>query len=143
MSDVLTPEQEDEFLDLVLPCQNELEYQRALVVFGKKYGRSAELSLDEGEKWLLRRAIRRTDYQYRMGERGEIWSWNTNRAFRSKCPWTWVEHRMLDWAGQKHAESKKEITIEYLAYLFQRTQEEVKEEIERRQKVKFGIEGLF
>lgn len=127
----------DLFLDLVLPCDSEISYQRALVAFGATCQRGSELSLDEGEKWLRRRSIRRSDYKYQR-QSGAL----PPRNVRDSLPWTWVEYRILDWAKNPGSESKKIPDAVYLATLLNRTVTEVEEKILERQNIKNGIRGF-
>lgn len=130
----LTPEQEDEFLGLVIPCENELEYERALVLFAKKYNRTAGVGIKEGNRYLLRRAIRRSDYQGPHSNR---------RRKRVGLPYSWTEQRILRWAfDSRYAESVTPPTVEYIANLLQRSVEEIDKERTRRKTTKFGIRGF-
>lgn len=122
------------FLDEILKCDSQVDYERKLVELGSQMGRKAELSLDEGEKWLRRRAIRRTDYKritaiYRSGTRDLL-------------PWSFVDLKILDWAKDPGAESKKTPDAAYLAMLLNRTVTEVEEKILERQNIRNGIRGF-
>lgn len=129
-----TGEQQDEFLDLVLPCNNQEEYQRALVQFGARYGRSAELSLDEGENWLRRRAKCRSVYAGLS---------TYKRMRRTNLPFSYVENKILDWADNWHTESSYRPTALELSLLLHRSISEVEKEIENRRTSKAGMENLF
>lgn len=130
----MTLDQVAVFLDEILKCDSQIEYERKLVDLGKKMGRNAFISFSEGEKWLRRRAIRRTDYQkktaiYRAGTRDLL-------------PWSYVELKILDWAKYPGTESKKIPDAAYLATLLNRTVTEVEEKILERQNIKNGIRGF-
>ena len=133
MSFVWTKELEDQFLNLMLPCRDALEYQRCLVTFGALFGRGPDISIDEGEQWLRRRSNRRTEYwpdSVRNNRQGEAWSW--------------VEEKILDWALVPSRESGKgPAGADYLAGLLQRSTQEVQEKIDSRGTEKMGIKGLW
>lgn len=131
-----TNEQQDEFLELILPCNNQEEYQRALVQFGAKYGRSAELSLDEGENWLRRRAKCRSVYTC-------IFQLSAPRRYRVGLPFSWVEKKIFDWAENWSPESLLKPEDLNLADLMNRSTYEIKIEIARRQNTQHGMENLF
>ncbi len=138
----LTPAQEDDFLEAILPCKSPEEYQRVLVAFGRQHNRSAAVALEEGENWLRRRAKRRSDY----------WRWlavgwpglnERPRVIRSNLSFTWVEHKILQWAKEWKNEGKEWPSPAYLAQLLGRTEAEILIEQERQQTTRFGFEGLF
>ena len=127
-----TPEQIDQFLEMVLPCENEMEYQRALVHFAAENDRPAELGLEEGDQLLRRRAVRRSDYT------GAV----SSRASRIGKSFSWTENRILDWVERGSAESKNAITPAYIAVMLERLESEVVLELDKRQNVKFGVQGF-
>lgn len=131
-----TPELEDEFLERILPCQTDMLYQRTLVAFARDHDRDSRIGLHEGDQFLRRRTLRRTDY---LGPAND-----KSRTSRSGRPFSWVESRILGWAKQTdNSESKTEVTVEYLANLLQRTKDEVVKEIARRESQRDGIPSLF
>lgn len=132
---IWTPNLEDEFLEQVLPCQTDLLYQRALVQFARQHSRDARIGLEEGDQYLRRRTLRRTDYEGPATE--------TSRTSRTGRPFSWTEQRILDWAKHKRSESKKEVTVEYLANLLCRTPQEIVDEVNRRERQKDGVTSFF
>ena len=96
---------EDELLELILPCQTEMYYQRAMVAFARKYSRDARIGMDEGDQYLRRRTLRRTDYTGPAN--------STSRTRRDGKPFSWTEQRILNWFKNKDksSESKKEVTF--------------------------------
>jgi hypothetical protein len=130
---------EDVFLNLVLKADSDVEFQRAMVKFGQVYKRIPAIALREGEQYLRRRANRRTDYVGPWRGMQDI----KIRECRAGNTWSWAEQRVLDWAMQKdNSESKQEVTVEYLARLFQRSVTDVETEIKRRSTEKHGIKGF-
>lgn len=128
----LRPEQEDEFVESVIDAETQLEYQRSLVKFGKDHGRPATLSLDEGENWLRRRSMRRTDY---VGA--------GTRIPRHGCPFSFTENLIFDWARDWKSEGVTEPDAEYLAHLMCRPIEEIETELDRRKNTRDGLGRLF
>ena len=121
----------DQFLELMLPCKDELEYQRCLVTFGAVSDQSPVQSLKNGEQLLRRRSNWRSEYQ--AGE----------RTRREGLPFTWVESRVITWALSDSPEGKGVASPEYLAELLQRSVDEVSKDINRRQTEQMGIKGLW
>ncbi len=131
----MTPEQDDEFLDLILEADSETQYQRFLVQWARKLERDPLLGLEEGDQWLRRRANRRTDYTYMPGI--------SKRGYRKDLPWTWTEERVMTWAFLRdHKESKQEVTEQYIASLLQRTVDEVVNKLFKMQNTKRGHVGF-
>ena len=147
-------EEIDALLELILPCKDELEYQRCLVTFAAMYDKPAAYGLDEVDQLLRRRANRYQDYtppQFRKcvecGGGGCIsdgvrqfpddamacpvcggWGHENHagRSSRKGLPWTYAERRLLNWAKNPNpSESKAEPTPEYLAGILCRPVEEV------------------
>ncbi len=135
---IWTTDLEDKFLDLVLPCEADYLYQRALVEFAKHLDRNSKVGLREGDQFLRRRSNRRTDYRGPLHE--------MNRCWRAGLPFTWTETRILDWADNiENAEGRCEVTVEYIANLLQRPVREIDLEKQRRERQPDGIpafEGL-
>ena len=131
-----TPEQEDEMLEEILPCNEQAHMDRAFVHIRKKYGLDAKLGPEEGEKWIRRRANRRSDYTGPANE--------NSRRRRDGLPFTWMENKILNWAfAKEYSESNQKPTVEYIANLLQRTVEEVEKAEKRRTSTRFGIKGFF
>lgn len=129
-----SPELEDEFLEAVLPSEDDTFYYRAI----NKFWNDRELrSLpSEGDQYLKRRAIRRTDY--------EGPATNISRTQRTGKPFTWAELRILEWAKNKNnPESRVEINNRYLARLLARTPEEIEAEYSRQANTRNGIVAFF
>lgn len=125
----------DEMLELLLPCKDQIDYERTLVQFGREKDRTAGISIREGDQFLRRRITRRSDYQGPCSE--------TSRTRRDKLPFTWMERRILSWFLKEHAESKNKPTEEYLAVILQRSPEEIYLEIEKGRKTRNGIPGFI
>lgn len=133
MSDQLSNEELDRFLDLILPCDSKIEYERALAKFAVDRGRSAQIGIDEGDQLLRRRSNRRTDY---TGP-------HSDRRLRANLPFTWVEKRILNWALQKdNSESKAEVTVSYIANLLKRTMQEITDQIDKVHVLDEDIKGF-
>lgn len=128
------PEQIDEFLNLVLTKNSKTEYERSLVAFGQKYGRGATISLREGDQLLRRRANSRTEYAGPASE--------NSRNSRAGFLWSWVEERVLRWSQKSNSENDERPTNQYLAVLFQRTEEEVRWKLHTNLVTKHGITGF-
>lgn len=113
-------------LNQLLDCDTEDQFVRALIRF--RPDDAAALSIREGEKWLRRRVVRRTDYAA-----------TTDRISRESLGFTWTELRIMRWAFEStHSESKKQPTVEYIASLLARPVEQVARQIN----TKNGIQGF-
>lgn len=123
---------EDQFLEWVLDADDDMQYQRKLVAFGAMHGRDPIISLREGDQWLRRRAVRRSEY---VG--------HGVRVVRNGQPFSWVEKRILRWAATEKVESRVPVTVEYLANLLRRNVDEVVTEIEREKNERGGMSPLF
>lgn len=90
-------------------------------------------AIDHLLKWIRRRAVRRSEY---------VWSTETGtRIRRDGLPWSWVEEYIMKAAfTRKDSETPKGVvvTIEYIASLLQRSEEEVKV----KKNTKLGIVGF-
>lgn len=128
----LRPEQEDELMELVIGAQTQLEYQRGLVAFGKAHGRDPTIALDEGENWLRRRSMRRTDY---VGA--------NQRSNRESLPFSFTENLIFDWAINWKSEGVIEPTEDYLGHLMSRHAGEIAVELDRRKNTREGLGRLF
>lgn len=129
-----TPELEDEFLEAVLPAVDDMFYYRAIAKFWRDHNLTSRV--DEGDQYLRRRAVRRSDY--------EGPATNTSRTPRAGKPFTWAEYRVLDWGKQKYSvESRVEINNKYLARLLARTPEEIEAEYTRQSNTRNGVQAFF
>ena len=119
----------DAVLDSFLEVRTKVEFERyALFIRPELTPLSA---MEECEKWIRRRAVRRSDY--------EMVGWV--RKDRTNLPWTWMEDKIMVWAFGKSSETKPgvEVTEEYIAAFLQRSVEEVK----HKKNTKHGIKGFF
>lgn len=129
---MISAEDLDVLIDGLLCCDSRQQMERALVRFGANKNREAELSIEEGEKWIRRRANRRSDYP------GPV-----NRKSRVGKPWTWMEMKIMSWAFSKdYAESKVKPDFEYIAVLLQRTAKEVEDQERVRTTTRRGMRGF-
>ena|SRR5690606_34430796 len=127
----LDQEQQDEFLDSVLCCDSQIEFERALSRFADKHGfHIKKVVYARGSEWLRRRAIKRNSYSV------------VNRISRQGQPFTEIEKRVIDWAFFKDDNEKKDPTVEYIAEMLQRSEAEV-EQLKKEAKTKFGVKGFF
>lgn len=119
----------DAVLDSFLAVNNKMDFER--LCCQTRPGFAPLSAIEECEKWIRRRAVRRSDY--------EMEGWVRND--RTALPWTWVEDKIMVWAFGKSAETRPgvEVTEEYIAAFLQRSVEEVK----KKRNTKHGIQGFF
>lgn len=119
----------DAILDSFLAVNSKMEFER--LACQVRSDLSAESAIEECEKWIRRRAVRRSDY--------EMVGWV--REDRSGFSWTWVEDKIMAWAFGKSSETRSgvEVTIEYISSFLQRSIKEVEE----KKNTKHGIKGFF
>lgn len=119
----------DVVLDEFLATRTKIEFER--MACHVRSDLPASSAIDECEKWIRRRAVRRSDY--------EMEGWVRNE--RSNLPWTWIEERVMAWAFKESAETRPgaEVTEEYIAAFLQRNVDEVK----KKKNTKHGIQGFF
>ena len=110
----------DSLLETLIPCNSELEYQRAREQAGD--------NPKNVESMLYRRATGRVVYPGPASM--------ASRTTRVGAPWSFAEGKILDWASTALE------NIGYLGLLLQRTDEEVKAEIKRRSEEVMGVKGF-
>ena len=123
-------ENEHQFLNEVLCVLSKMDYQRYLVKVRSNV--DPVTALDEGDRWIRRRAIRRSTYVP-----------GRSRKSRKGMGWSWIENRIMKWAfGGKQSETPAgvEITEEYIAGLLQRSVGEVVQK--RDDRSRHGIQGF-
>lgn len=131
---IWTPEDIDELLEVTLPCETKVEYERALVKWAGWHGRSAQFGLEEGDQILRRRANRCTDYTPPADGQG-------GRTPRGGLVWGYAELRLLGWAKYPNpSESKAQPTPAYLAGLLARPVAEVEKQWKSKP---YGLKGFF
>ena len=119
----------DAVLDSFLAANSKMQFERLACQVRRDL--EPVSAIEECEKWIRRRAVRRSDY--------EMEGWVRNQ--RVGLLWTWVEDKIMGWAFNKSAETRAgvEVTIEYVAQFLQRSVEEVKQ----KKNTKHGIKGFF
>jgi hypothetical protein len=137
---ILTPEQEDRFLEMILVARSVDEFNQAVVAFVKTLPDKSKVrmsvALRDGENWLRRRAIRRTDYVCRDQSR---------RSWRAGTPFSYGDRRMLDWARSSDSMDRKQpYTDSYAAILLGRSPEEIAGHcaIDAFVKASVGVDGI-
>lgn len=115
-----TPEQLDELLETILPCQARYLYQRELIRLGQRWG--YQIGTGPGDAY---NAINRVLWGLAVRARG--YNGPTKLRTRRHGPLSWAERMLIDWAFPKWlpAESKDVPTVEYIAILLQRSEQEV------------------
>lgn len=122
----------DADIDLLLNARDKIAFERTACKVRKDLVPMSAIL--ECEKWLRRRAVRRTDYK-KFG----------SRESRVRRDWTWIEERILEWAFAVSSERRAGVDFsflgiaEYLSILLQRSVDEIVE----KKNVRFGIKGLF
>ena len=119
----------DAALDSLLGADTQMQFERLACQVREDLEPTSAIA--ECEKWIRRRAVRRSDYEM------EGWI----RHDRSGLLWTWIEDKIMAWAFNKSAETRPgvEVTVEYIAQFLQRGVEEVKQ----KKNTKHGIKGFF
>jgi hypothetical protein len=119
----------DVVLDSFLSANSKMDFERLACQVRSDLPLAS--AIEECEKWIRRRAVRRSDY--------EMEGWVRNS--REGLLWTWIEDRIMTWAFGKSAETRPgvEITPEYIAAFLQRSVEEVVQ----KKNTKHGIKGFF
>lgn len=138
-----TPELEDHFLESVLPADDDLHYQRALVEFDATHGKKEEgmtpfgaslKAIATGNQWLRRKCIEKFPYDGPFG-------WRTRR---DGMEFTYAELRILTWViDPPKSERKSGVPLEYVARFLQRSVEEVKTQIDKMTNERHGIRPFF
>ena len=127
-----TPELEDRFLESILPCNSDLVYQRHLYGFGQVHGTNPKIL----EQWLRRRSVKLHPYFGPFTQ--------TSRSRRDGVEFSWVEMKILSWAlNPFECERRNDVTVQYLANLLQRSQEEINVVVEKLQNERHGIRPFF
>jgi len=125
-----TIEVENKYLDCVLTAEDEEDMVRKIRSFFDEYGTSEAYFWDSGIRWIRRRINKRS-----------LYSDTTGRLSRAGLPWTWAEELFLHWAKKK---GEGEIpTVDYVALLLQRTEEEINQHIKERDSYTAGFRHLF
>lgn len=122
----------DDVLDSFLVINSKMDFERHSCKV--RADLPPENAILECEKWIRRRAVRRSDY-----EKGEIAA-----PSRETLSWTWMEEKIISWAFTKSAETRPgvEVTTEYIAQYLRRSVAEV-EEKKNTKHTRHGIKGFF
>ena len=120
----------DQFIDQFIGLN---EFQFSKFAASCSPGIPVKDAIDHLIKWIRRRAVRRSEYIWPSGVRARI--------KREGLPWSWVEEYIMKAAfTRKDCETPKGVvvTVEYIANLLQRSEEEVK----KKKNTKLGIVGF-